>query len=276
MNLVMQGIDLILSLLLLLLLLRIAIYHVRLLIDPFRNPIFLITEPILRPLRRVLPRLRTDYALYLAVALIVIGRGMVWGLVTNQWLIGIRVSFSSFADLLLSLIVGSFVIYVVLPRYTGGWVAEFLQAFSELFLRFIPFGNGKARVAPATLLMVLLHAAATYFIKPEQAVQFAYDSPVSVVLVHYFLSALVLTSVLRFMTIIVVIGALLTWVNPDPTNPIVQLIWGLSYPINAPFRKLLPPLGGLDFSPMIAIFALYAATALYAALLTRIIYALAS
>ena len=56
---------------------------------------------------------------------------------------------------------------------------------------------------------------------------------------------------------IIIINALLSWVSPDPMNPIVQLLALLSAPIVEPIRRVIPPLAGaIDLSPMIAIFAL--------------------
>ena len=51
---------------------------------------------------------------------------------------------------------------------------------------------------------------------------------------------------------IVIIAALISWVNPDPRNPIVRFLWGVTEPIFRPFRRLLPPsrTGGIDLSPL--------------------------
>lgn len=56
-----------------------------------------------------------------------------------------------------------------------------------------------------------------------------------------------------FFTIIIIVGALLSWVSPDPYNPVVQTIYGISEPLLEPFRKIIPSFGGLDISPIIAI-----------------------
>jgi YggT family protein len=64
---------------------------------------------------------------------------------------------------------------------------------------------------------------------------------------------LVLSLFPGFFSLIVIVGALLSWVNPDPYNPIVQVIYGISEPLLAPFRKIVPTLGGLDISPILAI-----------------------
>jgi YggT family protein len=45
---------------------------------------------------------------------------------------------------------------------------------------------------------------------------------------------------------------LLSWVQVDPHNPIVNLINQLTEPLLAPIRNLLPQGGGMDFSPMVA------------------------
>ncbi len=51
----------------------------------------------------------------------------------------------------------------------------------------------------------------------------------------------------------IAIRALISWVNPDPYNPIVQTLTRLTEPILRPLRKLAPPYKiGIDISPIIA------------------------
>jgi len=51
---------------------------------------------------------------------------------------------------------------------------------------------------------------------------------------------------------IIVIRAVLSWVNPDPYNPIVRFIHQVTEPVMAPIRRLIPLRGmGIDFSPII-------------------------
>ena len=53
---------------------------------------------------------------------------------------------------------------------------------------------------------------------------------------------------------LILIRALISWVNPDPYNPIVQFLYKTTEPILYPIRKILP-LGfsiGIDISPIIA------------------------
>ncbi len=56
---------------------------------------------------------------------------------------------------------------------------------------------------------------------------------------------------------IIIISALLSWVQPDPYNPIVQMLYRLTEPAYSLVRRFIPTvIGGLDLSPLILIFAL--------------------
>ena len=71
-----------------------------------------------------------------------------------------------------------------------------------------------------------------------------------------FLSALasIIDFLLTALYWLILIRALLSWVNPDPFNPIVQFLNKVTEPILAPIRKILPPAlrFGMDISPIIA------------------------
>lgn len=51
----------------------------------------------------------------------------------------------------------------------------------------------------------------------------------------------------------IIISALLSWVNPDPYNPIVIFLRKITNPVLYPLRKHMGAMGGLDLSPMIVI-----------------------
>lgn len=58
---------------------------------------------------------------------------------------------------------------------------------------------------------------------------------------------------------IVIIAALVSWVSPDPRNPIVRFLWAVTEPLFRPFRRLLPPsrTGGIDLSPLFVLLAIF-------------------
>lgn len=73
-----------------------------------------------------------------------------------------------------------------------------------------------------------------------------------------FLVALanILDIVLTLYMFILIISALISWVSPDPYNPIVRILHQLTDPVLRPIRRFLPFGIGLDFSPLVAILAI--------------------
>lgn len=66
--------------------------------------------------------------------------------------------------------------------------------------------------------------------------------------------AKVLDVVLYLSLWMIAIRALISWVNPDPHNPIVQFLTRATEPVLKPLRRLVPPWKlGVDLSPFIAI-----------------------
>ena len=66
--------------------------------------------------------------------------------------------------------------------------------------------------------------------------------------------AKLLDSVLSAYMWIIIIRALISWVNPDPGNPIVQFLIRVTEPVLRPIRRRLPTgQTGIDFSPVVAI-----------------------
>ncbi|OGW61779.1 MAG: hypothetical protein A2V83_08480 [Nitrospirae bacterium RBG_16_64_22] len=75
-----------------------------------------------------------------------------------------------------------------------------------------------------------------------------------------FLSALaqVLDMALTVYMWIVIVRALISWVNPDPYNPIVRFLVAATEPVLRPIRRLVPTYRiGIDLSPLIVILAIY-------------------
>ena len=64
------------------------------------------------------------------------------------------------------------------------------------------------------------------------------------------MSALVLLAI-NFYSLIVFVAVVLSWLRLSPENPVVRAVAAMTEPVLAPIRKILPDLGGFDFSPMI-------------------------
>lgn len=79
---------------------------------------------------------------------------------------------------------------------------------------------------------------------------------------------------IELLTILVVVRVLLSWVpSVDYGHPLISLIVRITDPILQPVRRVLPPVGGLDLSPIIAILLLSLVGKLLHQLLVSILYA---
>lgn len=68
-------------------------------------------------------------------------------------------------------------------------------------------------------------------------------------------TANLLDMALSLYTLLIVARALVSWVSPDPFNPIVQFLYRVTEPALRPVRRLIP-MPGIDLSPIIVIFAI--------------------
>ena len=60
-----------------------------------------------------------------------------------------------------------------------------------------------------------------------------------------------LTQSVNLLFWLILIRVLMSWINPGLNNPIMAVIYQLTEPLMAPVRRMLPPMGGLDLSPII-------------------------
>lgn len=72
---------------------------------------------------------------------------------------------------------------------------------------------------------------------------------------------------------VIIIAALLTWVNPDPNNPIVQILYRLTQPAYALVRRYIPTVfNGIDLAPLIIVIALQVIMVLIQSALRALLY----
>ncbi len=69
----------------------------------------------------------------------------------------------------------------------------------------------------------------------------------------------VIVQLLNLVTLVFVARAIISWfpIGPDsPVRPVVDALYGVTEPVLAPIRRLLPPMGGFDLSVIIVIFGI--------------------
>jgi YggT family protein len=65
-----------------------------------------------------------------------------------------------------------------------------------------------------------------------------------------------IVTLIDLYSLVVLAAVVMSWVRADRRHPLVQVVYNLTEPVMAPIRRVLPPIGGLDFSPMILLVAL--------------------
>jgi YggT family protein len=74
------------------------------------------------------------------------------------------------------------------------------------------------------------------------------NSVIGVEYLLYFISTLFF--ILQFA---IIIRALMSWFNPSPENPIVRFVIEITEPVLAPLRRIVPRIGMIDITPIVAI-----------------------
>jgi YggT family protein len=107
---------------------------------------------------------------------------------------------------------------------------------------------------PTLAVLVVLEIAVTFVLLRLVGLSL----PVPELLLYSLLRLIALT--LWFYTGAIIVYAVLSWFGNRGMNPIAALLGDLVEPVLRPARRLLPPIGGLDLSPLIVILLLQAAS----------------
>lgn len=259
----------IIGFIIIILLLRLLIIPREAFFNPFYGMIYRFTDPLLIPAGYV-TRNATFTTLLTILALVVLRGGvclfdpirLMWNGVyipirANSFPTGIVISLLSFIQFLFKAYMAMWFISILSQRSFGGLFISLIErAFHPLDGIFKQFGIPKrnSHLFIFLFLLILYIILSTLLRFPMVSTGFS-----SVVLLQRFGEGLLLLVSLftGFFLIVIIAGALLSWVSPDPSNPIVQAIYGISEPLLRPFRRFIPLLGGIDFSPMIAIFCFW-------------------
>jgi len=69
----------------------------------------------------------------------------------------------------------------------------------------------------------------------------------------------ILDSLLSLYSLVLIVAVLISWVNPDPGNPVVRFLRGVTDPVLYQVRRRLPFVyaSGIDFSPIVVFMAIY-------------------
>jgi YggT family protein len=83
----------------------------------------------------------------------------------------------------------------------------------------------------------------------------------------------ILLTLINIYIWVIIIASLITWVNPDPRNQLVQILYRLSEPAYRLVRKYVPTLfNGIDLAPLIIIVILQVVMVILKAVLMRLAF----
>ena len=162
-------------------------------------------------------------------------------------------------EFLISTLFSLYIMVVMLRFILGAVRADFYNPVSQFLVRVTnPLLVPMRRVIPsirqydtsALLLMLLLQLLSLLIIVLLRGA--------SVPFIALLLAAVGKLVVLAFNVFIfaIVIQVIISWVNPGTYNPVNALLHSITRPVLAPIQRIIPPISGIDLSPLVALIGL--------------------
>jgi len=150
-----------------------------------------------------------------------------------------------------------FCILGFLLRFLLHWVrADLHNPLSQFILRFTnPLVLPARRILPSLstvdvptfAVLVSLEIFSTWLLLTISGLDLDFSRFILLVLMRLILLAL------TFYTFSIFIYVLSSWISQATYSPITRILFDLNEPILKPLRQILPPMGGIDFSPLVAL-----------------------
>jgi len=222
---------------------------------PIQRGLYASTEPVLRPIRQMVIRgePRFDWSPLFAIVFLVIVRGFLIAFISGAPAVeGIIFSLMEvlgfLVNILTILFLGIFFISIESPFgfSTVGHMGP-IRRYT---------GRATGRPDPSPLIGIILLSVIYGLIIYQADIYLNNDATaaVSQVILYSFISQI--DFIFDVLFIVILVRTLLSFFQPDPGSPPFQLLILYSDPMLAPIRRIMPSTGGLDFSPLIAIFIL--------------------
>jgi YggT family protein len=162
-------------------------------------------------------------------------------------------------EFLISTLFSLYIMAVMLRFILGAVRADFYNPVSQFLVRITnPLLVPMRRVIPsvrqydtsALLLMLLLQLLSLAMVVMIRGVSISFFT-----LLLFAVGELV-TLALNVFIFAIVIQVILSWINPGNYNPVNALLYSITRPVMAPIQRLIPPISGIDLSPLVALIGL--------------------
>lgn len=151
-------------------------------------------------------------------------------------------------------------VVAVLLRLLLQWVrADFYNPVCQFLVRITnPLVVPLRRAIPSigrldtasVVLMLALEAAGVWVITRITPIVMAWPH-----ILAYTLTKLAVTVLMTYFVLIIA-AVVMSWIGARARHPIIPLLYQLTEPVMRPFRKLIPPISGIDLSPLFALIAI--------------------
>ncbi|MBN1552487.1 YggT family protein [bacterium] len=254
--------------------------------NPALRPVDYLTTPVLKPFRKIFRTTQTgwDYTPLIGIVILIVINALALFVLDYSDLnsnLKIVMAFVKSFKNIVGFLVPVFSVFVMLilliPAHASNVLANFfLKIIQPVMKLFQPFtANRKMRVMIVFILFFIIIAIIWHvllvwehdLIDPKaqaKNLRLSLEQDSHLEFRDYiespkvFLFAVIdiankIVNIYWFLIILLIVSAILSWVDVDPSNPFMQLIREISDPMLEPLRKVVPTISGLDISPIIAI-----------------------
>ncbi|HHQ14027.1 MAG TPA: YggT family protein [Chromatiales bacterium] len=172
---------------------------------------------------------------------------------------------SSALIFILRSLIGLYIVAFLL-RAILQWVrADIRNPLSQFILRItnplvLPVRRVVPSIGPADTASLLI-ALVLQILATTILIQFACIGDANPLQIAWISVLQLVHLVLRIGFFVIIVYVILSWISPAGSyNPAASLLASIVEPLLAPLRRLIPPIGGIDLSPLFAIIAIQAVT----------------
>jgi YggT family protein len=168
--------------------------------------------------------------------------------------------FTNPVEFLLTTLISLYIIAVMLRFLFGVVQADFYNPVSQFLVRITnPLLTPLRKVIPnyqqydlsAVVLMLVLQIISLYI------ALFLREMLIAPHLVILLAIAKLLTQAIDIFIFTIIVQVILSWVSPGSYSPVTSLLHSLTTPVLRPFQRMIPPVSGIDLSPLFALLALH-------------------